>query len=87
MKKDLVKIVKKIEDDYVDLDPQIEEIKAFFSDPKTRPEADKLRHSIKYILAEIATEEEELRKADDEEINKNRPQTFMEFIFGKPEAK
>lgn len=87
MKKDLVKIVEKIEDDEDELDPQIEEIKAFFSDPKTRPEADKLRHSIKYILAEIATEEEELRKVQDDEIKKNRPETFMEFIFGKQEAK
>ncbi len=66
-----------------DLDAEIEAIKAFFNDPKSRGEADKLRHCIKYVLAEIASDEEEIQATEKAEIEKNKGPSMMDFLFGK----
>lgn len=49
------------------------ELKAFFTDPKYKKDADKLRLGVRHILAEIASEEE-ARQQD--ERDKNPPGIF-----------
>ena len=81
-----VEIVPPLDADEKDLDTEIEAIKAFFNDPKSRSESDKLRHCIKYVLAEIASEEEEIQAQEKAEIEKNKGPSMMDFLFGKPKS-
>ena len=69
------------------VDQDIENIKAFFNDPKSRAESDKLRHCIKYVLAEIATDDEEAQAIEKARIASEKGPTFLEFLFGKSEDK
>jgi len=69
------------------VDQDIENIKAFFNDPKSRAESDKLRHCIKYVLAEIASEDEEEQALEKARIDAEKGPTFLEFLFGKPDGK
>jgi len=69
------------------LDAEIENIKAFFNDPKSRAESDKLRHCIKYVLAEIASEDEEEQALEKARIDAEKGPTFLEFLFGKTDGK
>jgi len=69
------------------VDQDIENIKAFFNDPKSRAESDKLRHCIKYVLAEIASQDEEEQALEKARIDAEKGPTFLEFLFGKTEDK
>lgn len=78
-------ITKPADDIDEELDEQIEEIKNFFNDPKSKKESSKMRHCIRYVLAELATEEEERQKAERERLEKEKGPSFFDFFTGKKE--
>lgn len=86
-KTEITKPAKPTEDIDEEMDEQIEEIKNFFNDPKSKKESSKLRHCIRYVLAELATEEEDRQKAEREKMEKEKGVGFFEFLMGKKEDK
>ena len=53
------------------------ELKLFFTDPKYKKDADKLRLGVRHILAEIASEEEAHRKEEEDK----KPQSIFGGLF------
>lgn len=82
-KTEITKPAKTTEDNDEELDEQIEEIKNFFNDPKSKKESNKMRHCIRYVLAELATEEEDRQKAERERLEKEKGPSFFDFFIGK----
>ena len=53
------------------------ELKTFFTDPKYKRDAEKLRLGVRHILAEIASEEEARQKEEEDK----KPQSIFSGLF------
>lgn len=63
------------------------DIESFFSDPKNTKQVNFLRKSTKKIFAEMASEEEENKRKDEEAKRSSDPMSnFLNALFGGKEA-